>query len=63
MSEIGPGVWDERIHTKNKSKYAMRETSVNAGWKIAECNNVDRFNFNNLNYDWYIAEARKLIIS
>ena len=63
MNEIGMGVWDERIHTKNKSRYEMRETSVNAGWKICECNNVNSFDFSNLNYDWYIAEANKLIIS
>ena len=63
MNEIGPGVWDERIHTKNKSKNKIREMSINAGWKVAECNRATDFDFNNLNYDWYIAEAKKLIIS
>ncbi len=62
MAEIGPGVWDGRIHTKNKSKYAMRETSINSGWKIAECNVAAFFDFDNVNYEWYVAEARKLII-
>lgn len=62
MAEIGPGVHDERIHTKNKSRYEMRETAVQAGWKVAECNVASDFRFDNLNYAWYIAEARKLML-
>jgi len=63
MSEIGPGVWDERIHTKNKSTYTIRETALDAGWKSAVCNNADHFNWDNLNYEYYIAETEKLIIN
>ena len=60
--ETGTGAWDERIHTKNKSTYQIREMAVNAGWKVAECNRASDFDFNNINYDWYVNEAKKLII-
>jgi len=62
MLEIGPNVWDERIHTKNKSKYANRESNVQAGWFVSECNDISRFDFATVNYDWYVQEAQKLII-
>lgn len=57
-----PDAWDERIHTKNKSKYIMRETGIEAGYKVAICNDVNDFNFDNVDYSWYVNEARKLII-
>lgn len=56
------GEWCETVCTKNKSKYEMRELSICAGWKVAECNLATDFRFDNLNYDWYINEARKLLI-
>jgi hypothetical protein len=40
MAEIGPGVWDERIHTKNKSVYEERRSGVNTGWKVQLCNEL-----------------------
>lgn len=57
-----PNAWDARIHTKNKSKYVMRETGIQAGYKVIICNDVKDFDFNNINYDYYINEANKLII-
>ena len=62
MQEIGPGVWDERIHTKNKSRYEMRETAIQAGWQVALCNDANDFSFDNINYQWYLNEAMKLIV-
>lgn len=62
LREIEPGAWDARIHTGNKSKYEDRETSLQSGWLVADCNRADQFDWKNLNYDWYIEEARKLII-
>lgn len=62
LALIGPGVWDERIHTKNKSTYEDRITMFEAGWKIAECNNANDFNFHNVCHRYYIDEAHKLII-
>lgn len=56
------GQWDERIHTKNKSRHENRETGIEAGYKIAICNDVNDFRFDNVNYDYYVQEAKKLII-
>lgn len=62
MNVIGPGIWDERIHTANKSRYEMVDTSFHAGYQVAECNRSEEFRFDNLNYGWYETEANKLII-
>jgi hypothetical protein len=53
--------WDERINTKNKSKYEIRRTSVNAGWLVSVCNDMVEADRNNIDYDYYISEAKKLI--
>lgn len=57
-----PHGWDERIHTKNKSKYEMRNTAIEAGYQVAICNDVNDFRFDNIDYDFYVNEAKKLII-
>lgn len=62
FKEIGKDVWDERIHTKNKSKYEIRETSVQSGWLVKSCNVADQFDWNDVNWDFYIEEANKIII-
>lgn len=54
--------WDARIHTKNQSRNKERVTNIEAGWKIAECNDHRNFSFDNLDYAFYIAEAEKLVI-
>lgn len=69
MAEIGPGVWDERIHTKNKSMYEIRRTGINTGWTVNVCNNLDSLLVPpdggspmwDLNHEWYIKEAEKLV--
>lgn len=76
MAEIGNGVWDERIHTKNQSTYGERRSGINTGWKVNVCNNLpdpvignppdDYYNnpeaeFSDINYEWYIQEAEKLV--
>lgn len=61
MGETG-WEWDERVCTKNKSKYEAREIGVQAGYDIAICNDVCEFNFANVNYSWYISEAKKLVV-
>jgi len=38
IDEIGNGVWDERIHTKNQSMYEERRVGINTGWKVQVCN-------------------------
>lgn len=57
------GAWDAQVCTGNKSRYEMRRTEIESGWQIALCNNASDFDFTNLNYAYYIAEAKKLIIS
>ena len=62
LNEIGKNKWDERIHTKNKSIYKMRETSIETGWLVKECNVAKKFDWNDVNWDYYIEEAKKIII-
>lgn len=61
MTETG-GKWDARVCTKNMSRYDDRETNLQAGQKVTICNRIEDFRFDNINYDYYVAEARKLII-
>ena len=53
--------WDARIHTGNRSKHDTRELSICAGWRVMECADAGDFNWGELNYDYYIAEAEKLV--
>lgn len=62
IKEIGKGVWDARIHTKNKSKYAIVETSVQSGWKVKQCNLASKFDWTDVDWKYYIEEANKLIV-
>ena len=55
--------WDERIHTKSRSKHdAVRETGMYVGWRVTECADANDFDWGSLNYDWYIQEAEKLVL-
>jgi len=40
IAEVGPGVWDARIHTKNKSTYEERRIGINTGWNVTVCNRL-----------------------
>lgn len=62
LNSIAPGTHDPRIHTKNKSRYVIRESFIEAGHLIAECNDVRSFDFANLKYEWYIDQAKRLVI-
>ena len=42
MTETG-GEWDERVCTKNRSKYIERRTTIQSGWKLRECNDATTF--------------------
>lgn len=61
MAETG-GRWDARVCTKNESVYETRETNFQAGRLTTVVNNISDFDFKNVDYDWYVNEARKLII-
>lgn len=52
---------DERIHTKNKSKHTIREMGMCVGWRVTDCSRIVDFDRSTVNYDYYIAEAEKLV--
>lgn len=60
--EVGPGVWDARIHTKNKSKHAMVTTGIESGRLVKECNRASDFNWKDVDFDYYEKEIEKLLI-
>jgi len=62
LSEIPEGAWDERIHTKNKSTYQTVTTGIEAGKLVKECNVAEKFNWKSVDYDYYAAEIKKLLI-
>ena len=62
MQEIGENVWDERIHTKNKSIYeADRIIGINTGFLVTICNNLSDLNNVSINYDYYIGRVNKIV--
>lgn len=38
-----------------------RRTGIDVEYVVAECNNIDDFDWDNLNFDYYINEAKKLV--
>lgn len=60
----GAGVpHDTRIHTKNKSMWSsVTSTGLCSGNLVTECSHVRDFDWGNIRYDWYIAQAYKLVI-
>lgn len=61
MQETG-GQWDERVCTKNKSKYEPVETKIQTGFLVTECNDVAAFDWSAVDYTYYVAEAKKLLV-
>ena len=53
--------WNPAVHTKNRSTHEDRSMQIQAGWITAICNRAAAFDWENLNYEWYIAECRKLL--
>lgn len=62
MKEIGKNVWDKRVHTKNRNTYAIVATNIKDGWKVRQCNVAKDFNWNDVDWTFYIEEAKKIII-
>ena len=54
-------IWDERIHTGNKSKHDTRELGICVGNKVMECARASDFDWSRLNYEYYIEQAKKLV--
>ena len=59
---VPTGTWDERIHTKNKSKYAEVTTSIESGRLVKVCNRATDFDFADVDWNYYTEEIEKLII-
>lgn len=47
---------------QSKMRRKERIIGQNVGWNVAICDNIDDFNPSNINYEWYISEAEKLVI-
>jgi len=60
-AESDNAVWNPEIHTKNKSIHANRITDIESGWSCVECNDMTRFDRSNINFEYYIQEAMKLV--
>lgn len=60
--KVNGNVWNPEVHTKNKSVYEpSRVTHMMAGRLVQQCNHVQSFDFANLDYSWYVEEAKKLV--
>lgn len=53
--------WDDRINTKNRSKYEVRKTGLNVGYLVTPCNDISNADRNTIDFNYYISEARKLV--
>ncbi|MCH9712734.1 MAG: hypothetical protein K0U20_08940 [Proteobacteria bacterium] len=53
--------WDERINTKNRSKYDTRRTGLNVGYLSKPCNDIRTARRDDINFDYYVAETEKLV--
>jgi hypothetical protein len=53
--------WDERINTKNKSKYVTRRTGLNVGYLVTPCNDIRDARREDIDFNYYIAETKKLV--
>ena len=62
LREIPAGAWDERIHTRNKSKYQNVVTSIESGRLVKQCNRATDFNWSDVDYDYYATEIEKLVV-
>jgi hypothetical protein len=62
LRTVPAGTWDERIHTKNKSRYAEVTTSIESGRLVKECNRSSDFDWSDVDWDYYTKEIEKLMI-
>jgi hypothetical protein len=49
------------VLSKTEMPNEATSEAVCAGWRVRECNDMSTFNPADLNYEWYIAEAEKLV--
>lgn len=62
LNSIPKGQWDTRIHTSNKSTYQEVTTGIEAGRKVKICNKASDFDRNDIDWEYYIEEVKKLYI-
>ena len=62
LASLPPDTWDARIHTGNKSRYTMAVTNIENGRLVKCCNLATDFNWSDVDFDYYIEEARKIIL-
>lgn len=61
LETLPEGQWDERIHTKSKSKYEIEESAIDKAYLTTICNDIKEFDYNNLNLEYYIDWAKDLL--
>lgn len=63
LQSLPPNTWDERIHMKNKARYPeTTETNLQSGFVVADCSDASWFDWNNIDFGYYVREAEKLVI-
>ena len=68
MAEIGPNVWDPRVHTgkagkpETQKKYEDVKSSVKAGFLVKDCCDARAFDWSDVDYNYYLEEVNKIII-
>ena len=58
---LPPNTHDERVHTKNKSVYAIRKSFIGKGTKFKLCTDLKDISFSDIDYDYYTKEILKLL--
>lgn len=56
------GVWDERLHTKNRSVHEESRTRIHQMHTVRLCNDMSKVTEYDINFDFYVAEAEKLVL-
>jgi len=54
-------VWNPDIHTGNQSVHEERRSGIHTGWTIRLCNVMPKGEIDDINYEYYIREAEKLV--
>lgn len=62
LARTPKGQHNPLIHTGNKSMNETKKSKIESGWKVKQCNVASDFNWADVDYDYYIEQARKLII-
>ena len=44
-----------------KGKFTERRFNINKGWKVSVCNDMDNYVDHDVEFDWYVQEAEKLV--